>query len=58
MSIQDQVQARIGFLHTQLESLEHYLPETYKLLMEEMDLQHRDLMAMRIKDFYLNQSDE
>ena len=37
MSTQEQVQERIQFLQTQLESLNHYLPETYQFLLEEMD---------------------
>jgi len=58
MSSQDQVQARIDFLQTQLDSLDHYLPETYQLLMQEMDLQQRDLMAVKIQDFYKTQDNE
>ena len=58
MSSQDQVQARIDFLQTQLDSLDHYLPETYQLLMQEMDLQQRDLMALKIQDFYKTQDNE
>jgi len=58
MNTQDQVQARIDFLQTQLDSLEHCLPETYQLLMQEMDLQQRDLMELKTKDFYNNQDNE
>ncbi len=58
MSTQDQVQARVDFLQTQLESLEHYLPETYQLLIQEMDLLQRDLMELKIQDFYTNQTYE
>ena len=58
MSTQDQVQARIDFLQTQLDSLDHYLPETYQLLLKEMDLQHRDLIELKIQDFYSNQTNE
>ena len=58
MSTQDQVQARINFLQTQLDSLDHYLPETYQLLMQEMDLQQRDLVELKIQDFYSNQDNE
>jgi uncharacterized protein len=32
-----QVQCRIAFLQEQLDSLDHYLPETYQYLMEEME---------------------
>jgi hypothetical protein len=58
MSTQDQVQARIQFLQTQLNSLEHYLPETYQFLMAELDSQQRDLMELKIQDFYTNQTNE
>jgi hypothetical protein len=58
MSIQEQVQERIQFLQTQLESLEHYLPETYQFLMEEMDHQQRDLMELKLQEFYKSQSNE
>jgi hypothetical protein len=55
MRTQEQVQERIQFLQTQLESLEHYLPETYQYLMDEMDNQQRELMQLRIQDFYRSQ---
>jgi hypothetical protein len=58
MSSQDQIQARISFLRTQLESLDHYLPETYQFLMAELDSQQRDLMELKIQDFYSNQDNE
>jgi hypothetical protein len=53
-----QVQERIKFLQDQLDSLEHYLPETYQLLMEEMDCQQRQLMQIKIQDFYNTQGNE
>ena len=58
MSTQEQVQARINFLQTQLDSLEHYLPETYKFLMAELDSQQRELMELKIQDFYNTQDHE
>jgi hypothetical protein len=58
MSTQDQVKARIQFLQTQLNSLEHYLPETYQFLMAELDSQQRDLMELKIQDFYKTQDNE
>ncbi len=58
MSTQDQVQEQIQFLQTQLDSLEHYLPETYHFLMAELDSQQRDLMELKIQDFYSNQDNE
>ncbi len=58
MSTQQQVQARIEFLQTQLDSLDHYLPETYQLLIKELDCQQRDLMELKIQDFYQSQENE
>ena len=58
MTNQQYIQERIHFLKDQLDSLEHYLPETYQYLMTEMDLQQRDLMALKIQDFYGTQNDE
>ena len=58
MNTQDQVQTRIDFLQEQLNSLEHYLPETYQFLMTELDSQQRDLMELKIQDFYSNQDNE
>ena len=58
MSTQDQVQEQIQFLQTQLDLLDHYLPETYQFLMAELDSQQRDLMELKIQDFYSNQDNE
>ena len=52
MSTQKQVQQRINFLQKELDSLEHYLPDTYQFLMAEMDNQQRELVAIKIQDFY------
>lgn len=53
-----QVQQRITFLQQQLDSLDHYLPETYQFLMAEMDHQQRHLMELKIQDFYEDLSNE
>ena len=53
-----QVVAKIRFLEDQLISLDHYLPETYQFLMAELDSQQRDLMELKIQDFYSNQDNE
>ena len=53
-----QVQCRIAFLQEQLDSLEHYLPETYQFLMEEMDVQQRNLIELKIQSYYQQQSNE
>ena len=54
MKTQEQIQQRINFIQQQLDSLEHYLPETYQFLMEEMDSQQRNLIELKVKDFYKN----
>ena len=53
-----QVQCRIAFLQQQLDSLEHYLPETYQFLMNEMDTQQQKLMELKIHFYYQQQSYE
>ena len=58
MSTQQQVQQRINFLQKELDSLEHYLPDTYQFLMAEMDNQQRELVAIKIQDFYQQLSNE
>ena len=55
MSKQSQIQERITYLQGQLDSLEHFLPETYQYLMDEMDIQHRHLMELKVQDFYATQ---
>ena len=52
MKTQEQNQQRIHFIQQQLDALEHYLPETYQFLMEEMDSQQRNLIELKVKDFY------
>ena len=52
----DSIEASINFIQQQLDSLEHYLPETYQFLMEEMDSQQRNLIELKVKDFYKNLS--
>ena len=52
------VQCRIAFLQQQLDSLEHYLPETYQFLMNEMETQQQKLMELKIQLYYKQQSNE
>ena len=52
----DSIEASINFIQQQLDSLEHYLPETYSDLMEEMDCQQQELMQLKIQEFYRSQS--
>jgi hypothetical protein len=55
---QQAVEGRIEFLQEQLNSLDHYLPETYQFLMAELDSQQRILMEIRIHQFYKDQNNE
>ena len=50
----ESIEAGINFIQQQLDALEHYLPETYQFLMEEMDSQQRNLIELKVKDFYKN----
>ena len=50
----EHIEASVNFIQQQLDSLEHYLPETYQFLMEEMDSQQRNLIELKVKDFYRN----
>lgn len=52
----ESIEASINFIQQQLDSLEHYLPETYQFLMEEMDCQQQALMQLKIQEFYRSQS--
>jgi len=47
---------RVEFILLQLSSLEHYLPETYQMLMDELDQQQKALKRLEIQDFYQKQS--
>ena len=51
-SEKEHIEASINFIKKQLDSLEHYLPETYSYLMEEMDSKQRNLIELKVKDFY------
>ena len=50
-----QCKERIAFIIHQIESLEHYLPETCQMLMDELDQQHKQLKHLELKDFYHRQ---
>lgn len=58
MKTQKDIQACIEYLQEQLDSLEHYLPETYQYLMDEMDHQHHALIKLKVQDFYSNLNHE
>jgi len=46
------IQQKIRFLEDQLVSLDHYLPETYDYLMQELDIQSRLLAEFEISEVY------
>ena len=52
----ESVQIRIDYLQNELDNLKLYLPETYSYLLEEMDCQQREMMQLKIQEFYRSQS--
>ena len=44
------LESKITFLQQQLDSLDHYLPETYQYLMEEMDAQQVLLKHLQVQE--------
>jgi hypothetical protein len=51
---------KIHFLEGQLTSLDCYLPETYEYLMQELDLQRRNLAELEIEEHFtqIDETDE
>jgi len=47
-----QVVAKIDFLETQLSDLNHYLPETYEYLLEQLDHQKRILAELEVAEVF------
>ena len=47
-TIKSRVQQKIRFLEDQLVSPDHYLPETYEYLIQELDLQRRHLAELEV----------
>ena len=46
------LEAKIAFLQQQLDSLDHYLPETYQYLMEQMDSQQVLLKQLEVQEHF------
>jgi len=44
------LESKIAFLQQQLDSLDHYLTETYQYLMEEMDTQQVLLKHLQVQE--------
>jgi hypothetical protein len=51
-NLKERTRNKIRFLEDQLVSLDHYLPETYEYLMEELDLQKRNLAEIEIEEHF------
>jgi DNA-directed RNA polymerase subunit H (RpoH/RPB5) len=51
-NLKDKTLNKIRFLEDQLVSLDHYLPETYEYLMQELDLQKKNLAKIEIEDHF------
>ena len=46
------LESKIAFLQQQLDSLDHYLPETDQYLMEEMDTQQVLLQHLQVQEHF------
>ena len=44
------LESKIAFLQQQLDNLDHYLPETYQYLMEQMDSQQVLLKHLQVQE--------
>ena len=44
------LESKIAFLQQQLDSLDHYLPDTYKFLLEQMDTQQVLLKHLQVQE--------
>ena len=51
-SLKERTRNKIRFLEDQLVSLDHYLPETYEYLMQELDLQKRNFAEIEIEEHF------
>ena len=46
------LESKIAFLQQQIDSLDHYLPETYQYLMEQMDSQQVLLKHLQVQEHF------
>ena len=51
-SERQKLESKIAFLQQQLDSLDHYLPETYQYLMEQMDSQQVLLKQFEVQEHF------
>ena len=49
-SERQKLESKIAFLQQQLDSLDHYLPETYQFLIAEMDCQQVLLKQLEVQE--------
>ena len=47
-----QVVAKLDFLETQLENLNHHLPETYEFIIRQIDCQKRVLVEIEVNETF------
>ena len=51
-SERQKLESKIAFLQQQLESLDHYLPETYQFLIAEIDSQQVLLKCLEVQEHF------
>ena len=51
-SERQKLESKITFLQQQLDSLDHYLPDTYKFLVEQMDAQQVLLKQLEVQEHF------
>jgi hypothetical protein len=51
-NLKERTRNKIRFLENQLISLDHYLPETYEYLMQELDHQIKNLAEIEIEEHF------
>ena len=51
-SERQKLESKIAFLQQQLDSLDHYLPDTYKFLVEQMDSQQVLLKQLEVQEHF------
>jgi|GEM_PF-6388395 len=52
MNPRQKLESKIAFLQQQLDYLDHYLPETYQYLMEQMDSQQVLLKQLEVQEHF------
>jgi hypothetical protein len=51
-SERQRLESKIAFLQQKLDSLDHYLPDTYKFLVEQMDAQQVLLKQLEVQEHF------